>query len=503
MDAAADLDGDDIVVTGHVLEADHIVSLVSGHGGSVAPAQVDGDRAVAGGDIGGDLAEVVGVHQNIIHVGVIIVVDEDLLHALDPVLVVVIVLVVHHVAVVHGHLGGVHIQVVVVGHVGDGVVGVVGDHYVILGDDDRTQDLGVGGGGVPLDIDGHGAAQLVQASGDGKVHRTGAVGIAIGVLVVKVGDQDAGALVVEMAGGLQVGDLVGDDHALHLHGVELVFQQGLVGDRELGGTDDGAAGGVQHHIIADHVAVQSVVEHLGSVVTGQRGVGGGVGQVLVEADGVGPGVHVDLPVGAGVTLHSGVVAQGHQDHLGGLGHGHVAFGIEGAVTLAGDDAQGGAVLDVVLGPVAGSVGVGVGHRLTQHGVLAAVEDAADDGGHLSTADGVRGSIGAVVVAGDDAQGRQHGDSLFVDDVGAVAEIVSAHSRSADDHHGQNHDESQSQAESPLEVSHLEFLLLKFEFGAFFALFRAKWGPLEAYNAPYMVREVGKMKKKGRSHRDRP
>ena len=511
---AAEVGRQNIVVLGHVLKAHHISAVVV----EIAVAVVDGDRdlAVLGGGVEGDLAQAHLLVEDIVHIAVRVGVHQGLLDAGPAVLV--------------GLGGGAHLgvvidvlgitselQVVVVGHLFSGVAGGVGDDLIGVADDYRTNDSGlqgVGGVGGRLDVQVDALAQLDLAGGghEGLTAREEA-------LLVLVGDLDTGAICIQVSahhsaggvlvavdvGGGQVGELVGDNHALHLHRTELLPQQGAqVAVVELGLGGDGVldvAG--DDVVIGDHPAIQSVVEHLGGVVAGQGGAGGGVVQTIIEAQGVSTGVGVDLPVGAGVALDPSIIAQGHQDHLGGLSHGHVAFRIEGAVALAGHDAQGGAVLDVVLGPVAGGVSVAVGDELTQHGVLAAVEDAADDGGHLSTADGVRGSIGAVVVAGDDAQGRQHGDSLFVDDVGAVAEIVSAHSRSADDHHGQNHDESQSQAESPLEVSHLEFLLLKFEFGAFFALFRAKWGPLEAYNAPYMVREVGKMKKKGRSHRDRP
>ena len=89
------------------------------------------------------------------------------------------------------------------------------------------------------------------------------------------------------------------------------------------------------------------------------------------------------------------------------------------------------------------------------------------------------------MAVDDAQRDHGGHGLSVDDLIRIGEIINAHSASADDHHGQNHDESQSQAESPLEVSHLEFLLLKFESGAFFALFRVKQRTVEAYDASYI------------------
>ena len=139
-----------------------------------------------------------------------------------------------------------------------------------------------------------------------------------------------------------------------------------------------------------------------------------------------------------------------------------ALGIELAGAVASHDAQVGAVLDVRGSPVTHSVSVGVVGDVAQLRIVAAVQGDADHLGHFGTGNNAGGIIAAVVLADDDVQRIQDGDSLLVDDLILVGELVEARSASADNHHGHNHEGGQSQAENPLEVSHLEFLLLKFK-----------------------------------------
>ena len=89
----------------------------------------------------------------------------------------------------------------------------------------------------------------------------------------------------------------------------------------------------------------------------------------------------------------------------------------------------------------------------------------DDGDHLRHLGAVHalgGGIGAVGLSFDDAQRHQHGNGVLVHDLILIGEIVVARSGGGDNHHADEHDRRQSQAESPLEVSHLDFLLLNFE-----------------------------------------
>ena len=63
-----------------------------------------------------------------------------------------------------------------------------------------------------------------------------------------------------------------------------------------------------------------------------------------------PDVDVGCPGIAYKALCIGVVAQGHQQHLGQLGAGHVAVGAEPAAAHARHDALGHAGLNVALPP---------------------------------------------------------------------------------------------------------------------------------------------------------
>src|SRR5699024_4693230 len=123
--------------------------------------------------------------------------------------------------------------------------------------------------------------------------------------------------------------LVTHNHALQAVHTVLGGQDGavvIIGD------------GIAVLVALDHLDVQGVVHQQGRVVAGQGGAGGGV-QVVEDAQGGGQSGSADGPVVAGQALDAGVVAGGHQQHLGGLGAGDGGAGIEGAVAAAGDDAQ--------------------------------------------------------------------------------------------------------------------------------------------------------------------
>ena len=89
--------------------------------------------------------------------------------------------------------------------------------------------------------------------------------------------------------------------------------------------------------------------------------------------------------------------------------------------------------------------------------------------HLSAVNIFGGVHRSRCLALDDAEGETSMEtaSLLVISI-LIGEIVVAHSGGGDNHHADKHDRRQSQAESPLEVSHLDFLLLNFEPGAAYA-----------------------------------
>ena len=218
--------------------------------------------------------------------------------------------------------------------------------------------------------------------------------------------------------------------------------------------DSGAAAGVAHH-----VGLQGLVGHLGSLLTG-HGIGHdytGHGDTGIH----GIGGHIDGPVVAHILLDSGIIAQGHQQHLGKRQSGQLTIGIEGAVACARQNILLGAVADVAGRPAVGS------HIAEHSGVsgqvlgIVAQEHAADDGRSLLTGQNAGRIKGALVGALEHAERGHDFRGLGVSDLVAVDEIT-ARSGGADDHHTDEHDSGQNQAESPLEVSHLDFLLLNFE-----------------------------------------
>ena len=214
-----------------------------------------------------------------------------------------------------------------------------------------------------------------------------------------------------------------------------------------------AGGVVASGVQLNHVGVQSIVDHLGGIVTGQHGVGVQIGQFLVKTVLVGQHVGVDGPVVAHQAGLLGAVAQHAQQHLGGLGGAHGAGRIKLVVAAASDDAVGGAVLNVGLCPGTLDVGKGGGVLDAQHGIHTAVDGDAEHLGHLGTghvAGGVK--VAAVFLTIDDAQGS-HGRNLVYDLI-RIGEIARVHRAGANTHHAHEHDGGQSQAESPLEVSHV-------------------------------------------------
>ena len=216
-----------------------------------------------------------------------------------------------------------------------------------------------------------------------------------------------------------------------------------------------AGGVVASGVQLNHVGVQSIVDHLGGIVTGQQGVGVQIGQFLVKTVLVGQHVGVDGPVVAHQAGLLGAVAQHAQQHLGGLGGAHGAGRIKLVVAAASDDAVGGAVLNVGLCPVALDVGKGGGVLDAQHGIHTAVDGDAEHLGHLGTghvAGGVK--VAAVFLTIDDAQGSHGRNGVLVYDLIRIGEIARVHRAGANTHHAHEHDGGQSQAESPLEVSHV-------------------------------------------------
>ena len=340
------------------------------------------------------------------------------------------------VALLHGEVGG---GLTVHNHVGLGglaqaQVGVDGLGLDFLGVG------GIGGGSIGADLLGAvlpllgGTAEVIAAI---IVHRQiGEILLAELLHLVTVGGN--GAVVV----GLAVGDLHrGGGAHNNLSAV--------------GSVDGGALVGVVHH-----VGGQGLERHLGGLLTG-HGVGqhdalGGDARVHRV------GGHVDGPVVAHIVGNLRVIAQGHQHHLRKGQAGQLALGVEVAVAGARQDALLHAVADVARGPAVGGhvlEGGRVGGQLA--GVLLAQQHDSHDLGRLLTGQDAGGVEGALVGALEHTDGGHHINRLSVGDFSRVVEIT-AHSAGGDDHHAHNQGHGHYQAESPLEVSHLDFLLLNFE-----------------------------------------
>ena len=219
------------------------------------------------------------------------------------------------------------------------------------------------------------------------------------------------------------------------------------------GAGDGHIGVVLHNVV-----LHAVPDQLSGGVPADGQVHGHAVQILVQRGLAVPdsqGVGVDGPVGAGELIGTGLVTQGGQHHLGSLGAGHVAVGIEGAVAAAIDVLHVRAVLDELLSPVALGVAVGGGGLDAEGGGHAAVDGGGDHLGHLGTGDQTLGIEGAGVLAVDDVQGHHGVDSFGVDDLVSIGEVGS---RGSHDHHAAQHGPGQGQAEQTLQVLHGIFLL---------------------------------------------
>ena len=474
--AAVSTNQDDVallgaVVQGHVLQVDGTALVVGGDVLIGIGAESDGLLLLVQA---GDDGQILLHPQHILGHAVVIVVDNLQLNAvavggkggltiilqLQDVVGGVLVL---HDAVVDIVLGLVVLQgdagalqqvlhVGLVGHRGhDGVGLLVQGH---------AQNLGVGQDGVLADIHGDGLAQVLH----GGLHIKGSVLLGGGILNHGVAGGGGNDLVAGGQQGLAV------HHGLVIigaveHSVLIAQHNALHLIHAVHGAQDGAAvvvsDGVAVLVLLDHLHVQGVVDQQSRVVTVQ-GLSHVLGETAEDAQAGGQGVGVDRPVGALQALGLGIVASGHQQHLGGLHGGHAGAGVKLAVAAAGDDAGGVAVVDVTLRPVAGDVGQPGGAVLVQGAVVSPlVHDDGDHLRHLRAVHALARRIGTIGLALDDAQRGEHGNRILVHDFALVGEIGVARSAGADNHHADNHDDCQKQAESPFEVSHSDFPPSKF------------------------------------------
>ena len=260
------------------------------------------------------------------------------------------------------------------------------------------------------------------------------------------------AVVLELEGGIV---LLAELNGIAAGGVQTGVGQGAVADAlllgegrgdvlSLGSTDlDGrAVDGEVAALVAvlDQRSLESVQAHLGTLLTGENG-GAADAQAVEETDLIGDLGDVDLPVGAGEALDLGIIAERDEEHLGELEAGQLAGGSEGAVTVAGHNAGGGAVVNKAGGP-AGSRDVGeLGSTDESLGGLVAEQQVADDLGSLLTGEVVLGVEVALLIANENADGVHDFHSFIVVDLVGIFE-----SCVADGDEGHGHDQRQHQSE---------------------------------------------------------
>ena len=151
-------------------------------------------------------------------------------------------------------------------------------------------------------------------------------------------------------------------------------------------------------------ALHGVIDQQAGVIPADR-EGRIIGEAGIDALGLGVGIHLLGPGGAGVA--GAVAADDHQEHFGQLSGCHRVAGPEEAVAVAGDDALLGAEEDRALRPVAGHVGegdVGFSRRLGRGRI-----EQGDELGRLGPGDGGLRPEGSVLIAGDHSEVHQKHD----------------------------------------------------------------------------------------------
>ena len=196
----------------------------------------------------------------------------------------------------------------------------------------------------------------------------------------------------------------------------------------------------------NHGSLQSVEHHLSSFLTGDGLLGVVVSSKAgQQANVLGIGQDVGLPVGANIALRLGIEADEAEEHLGGLNAGHLAIGIEGGGIAASNDAHLVAVSNVALCPdsVAGHVGELASASVEISDVVASISQDSNHLGHLGTGNGVGGSESAIGVAIQDADGGEHIDGFGIANLVGVGVLLGAGSHRDEAKQG-SHDEHQSQ-----------------------------------------------------------
>ena len=218
--------------------------------------------------------------------------------------------------------------------------------------------------------------------------------------------------------------------------------------------------------VGDGLAIDNLlslegVEHdLGSLVTGQGGVGVEVVETLHQALNLGKLEGVDSPRGADETFFVLVVAEDDEDHLQELGALDVRLGNEGGGILTSDDACTVAVGNIALAPAALHVSEGVRGGVEAGDVGGLVGKDRNDLGRLFTGD-VLGRLEALVsrIAFQNVDVGKNVDSFNVLYVLRISEVRGL--CAGDGREAEKGRDGENQSKNLFEVLHNEFLLFYF------------------------------------------
>ena len=395
---------ENVVVLGHAGVVVDVLEVISG--GSTALslngntlAAHEGDLAEGEGSGHGDFDLAVVVHiVQVIQIGLVLAGQSANIAAgsvnADGALGLVILL-------VDGDLVGADGDVSALG--GDDLLSIGGnavDNDIIV--DDLVDDLGLHAHERGVVHGGAEVSHLVAGSDGGGAGNAAGNGVGVLGLVAVIGD-------------------VGDVTVLG-HSAKGLSQQSLRRSRSAGiiANGDVASSQIDRITLLDDGGLNSVVDHLSGLVTGEH-LGAGDRELVKELAHLSVADNVDRPVVADIALNISVVADGDEQHLGSLNGGDVGVGSEGAVATTGDDALAVAILDVAFRPVTVDVLEVGGGALEGSRVDVAEHDDGDHLRHLRTGDVAGGSEAAVGHTIDDAQSIQDVDSFIVADLVSVGE----------------------------------------------------------------------------------